>query len=605
MFKYHFIFLILLAFSCNVFSQETDEQLAIQYFSSGEYEKALGIFETLYQKKPGPYYYNYILNSYIELKQYSDAEKFIRKAMKQDKNDVRVYVDMGYLYKKSGNENKAITEYEDALKKVALERNQITNLANAFLIRNEQEYAIKTYLKGRNSINDYSFGLELAAIYERQLKYEEMMKEYLDLLEFNTTLYLTTIQSILQTSLSYDPEGKKNEALKSELLRRIQLNPSQTFYSEMLLWHAIQQKDFETAVTQAKAIDRRLKQNGMEVFNLGNLALSNEAYDVAVQCFEYVILKGENNYYYTDSRVNLLHAEYLKTINSYDKDIIRLENLEHKYLTLINEYGIGQLTLPLVKDLSYLQAFYMQKTDEAKELLEAIINRKELRQEEIAQCKLQYADILLMTGDVWEATLLYSQVEKAFKNAPIASEAKFKNARLSYYINEFEWAKAQLDVLKASTSKLIANDAMELSLLIADNVDYDSSYVPLNMYARADLLSFQNLDEQALIILDSILVEYPAHLIVDDVLYKKAHIYLKKMDFLTADSILNEIVQKYSYSIIADDALYQRAGLYETKFKNSTKAMELYQELLVNYPASLYTVDARKKYRILRGDFIN
>ncbi len=605
MFRYTLIFIILISFTRSVLSQDTEEQLAIQYYSSAEYEKALDIFESLYQKKPGPYYYNYILNSYIELKRFTEAEKFIKKAMKQDKNDVRILVDMGYLYKKAGNENKTINEFEEALRKVNPERNQIINLANAFLIRNEQDYAIKTYLKGRAHIKDYTFGLEIAGIYERQLKYSDMIKEYLDLLEFNTETYLTSIQNILQTSLNYDPEGKKNEALKMELLRRIQLNTNQTFYSEMLLWHSIQQKDFETAIIQAKAIDKRMKQNGMEVFNLGNLALSNEAYDVAVLCFEYIIQKGENNYYYTDSRINLLHAEYLKMTQSYNKDFNQLENLEHKYFAIINEYGIGQLTLPLVKDLAYIQAFFMGKTEKSKELLEAVVNRKDLRQEEIAQCKLLYADILLMTGDVWEATLLYSQVEKAFKNAPIASEAKFKNARLSYYINEFDWAKAQLDVLKASTSKLIANDALELSLLIADNIDYDSSYLPLNMYARADLLSFQNRDDKALLILDSIQTEFPAHLIIDDVLYKKAHIYLKKMAFITADSILNSIVQQYSYSILADDCLFKRAVLYETKFNNTAKAMELYQELLLNYPASLYTVEARKKYRTLRGDFIN
>ena len=606
MYKYSLIVFSFLLFSTVVLSQETDEKLAIQYFSDGEFEKAAALFEKLYQNKPGTYYYNYLINAYIEGKNFTDAEKFIKKMTRQDKNNVKLKVDLGYVYKKADDASNATKEFDEALKNVDNDKNQIIGLANAFLIRNEPEYAIKTYLKGKTNMkNTYTFGLELGSIYERQLKYDNMIKEYLDLLEFNAYEYLPTVQNILQSSLSIDPEEIKNTALKKELLHRIQLNPSQTFYSEMLLWYAIQQKDFEMAFIQAKSIDKRQKQDGSAVYDLGKLALSNEAYEIAVKCFDYIIEKGIDNNYYMDSRINLLHAEYLNTIKLYNFDRNNLVELEAKYNAVIKDYGKNPLTIPLIKDLTYFQAFYMNKTGEAKELLNEVVKTGGIPQNTVAECKILLADILLMTGDVWEATLLYSQVEKALKNDPIASEAKFKNARLSYYINEFDWAKAQLDVLKASTSKLIANDAMELSLLISENIGEDSSYVPLSMYARADLLSFQNKDKEALVVLDSITNEFPNHLIIDDVLFKETDIAIKKMEFKTADSLLNLIVEKHSNSVLADDALFKRATLYETKFHNSSKAMELYQELLLKYPASTFTVEARKRYRILRGDVIN
>jgi len=606
MYKYSLIVFFSLIFSTVVLSQETDEKLAVQYFSDGEFEKAAALFEKLYQNKPSTYYFNYLINAYVEGKKFSDAEKFIKKLMRQEKDNVKLKVDLGYIYKRAGDDNKAAKEFDDALLKGVDDKNQIINLANAFLVRNEQGYAIKTYLKGKNNSRlNYTFGLELGSLYERQLRYDEMIKEYLDLLEFNTNDYLAIVQNILQSSLSVDPEGIKSNALKTELLRRIQANPGQSFYSKMLLWYAVQQKDFDMAFVQAKSIDKRLKQNGIEVYQLGELALSNEVYEIAVKCFEYIIDKGEDNYFYMDSRVNLLHAEYLNTIKLYNFNKNDLDVLEAKYYAVIKDYGKNQLTLPLIKDLSYLQAFYMDKPDKATELLNDVIILAGIPPALTAECKLLLADILLMTGDVWEATLLYSQIEKALKNDPLASEAKFRNARLSYYINEFDWAKAQLNVLKASTSKLIANDAMELSLLISDNVGEDSSYVPLSMYAKADLLSFQNKDDDALLLLDSIINEFPGHLIIDDVLYKEANIAIKKMKFNVADSLLNLIVEKHSNSVFADDALFKRATLYETKFNNSSKAMELYQELLLKYPASTYTVEARKNYRKLRGDLIN
>jgi len=606
MFKYCSVLFAFICLSLSALAQDNDEKLAVQFFNEGQYEKAIAIFEKLYQKTPGVYYYNYLINSYIEGKYFDEAEKFVKKLIRQDKNNLKLKVELGYVYSRSNEIEKARKEFEDAIKVVENDRSKITDLANAFIVRNENEYAVKTYLKGKVLLKGaYTFGMELASIYEKQLKYEDMVREYLDLLEFDAINYLPIVQGILQSSLSNDPENKKNQALKNELLKRIQANPGQTFYSEMLLWHSIQQKDFGMAFLQAKAIDKRLKQNGQEVFKLGELALSNDDYDIAVQCFEYIIQKGDANYYYMDSRRNLLQAEYARVLKNNSHDIKQLEALEVKYSEIVKEYGKNNFTLSLIKDLVNLQAFYLGKSQEAVEILKELIKLQGMRQDEVAECKLILADILLMTGDVWEATLLYSQIEKAFKNAPIASEAKFRNARLSYYINEFEWAKAQLDVLKASTSKLIANDALELSLLISDNVDYDSSYVPLSMFARADLLLFQNKTDSALLVLDSLLKEFPGHLIVDDVLYRKANIYLKLNDYTKADSLLKTVLEKYSYSVIADDALFKRAWLQEDVFKNRDEAMKLYQEVLQNYPASTLTVEARKKYRQLRGDIIN
>jgi len=602
-------FLVILCFLVipfyNLHSQNVDEALAVQYYSNGEYEKAAAIFEKLYQKSPSIYYYNYLVNAYVEGKNYTEAEKFIKKLLKQDKLNMRYKVDLGYVYKKSDALEKANKEFEEALKNVAADRISIINLANAFLIRYEQDYAIKTYNKGKANIKDYTFGLELGGIYDRIMKYEEMMKEYIDLIELNTTVYLSTVQQILQNSLANDPEGKKSEALKMELLKRIQLNPGQTFYSEMLLWHSIQQKDFDMAFLQAKALDKRLKQSGTEVYNLGELALSNEAYEIAVMCFQYILDKGEINPYYVDSRINLLHAEYNLTVVKMSFDQNAMAVLEKKYLALIDDYGISRATVPLIKDLTYLQAFYMNKTDAAIKLLNEVINASRLPAQQTAECKLQLADILLLTNDVWEATLLYSQIEKAFKNAPIAHEAKYKNARLSYYINEFDWAKAQLDVLKASTSKLIANDALELSLLISDNIDFDSSYVPLSAFARADLLQFQNKNQDALLLLDSIIEAFTGHPIIDDVLFKKGEIFTKMLNFEKADNMFEELINKFPYSVKADNALYKRALLHENVFKNTEKAMELYQNLINNYLGSLFTVDARKRFRALRGDVIN
>ncbi|MDD3876409.1 MAG: tetratricopeptide repeat protein [Bacteroidales bacterium] len=604
--KFFYVLLFSLSIVLCANAQSTDEQLAVQYYQNGEFDKAAVLFERLYESNQNTYLYNYYINSLIGAEDYETAETFLKRQMRRQRNNVRFNIDLGYIYKSLGENEKSQKEFETIVRNLTANENVIRETAGAFIVRRELDYAVQCYTQGRTLLRNNSlFGFEMAYIFELRNDYTGMVNEYLNLLEENTNTYLATVQNRLQTTLSNDPEGLKSDALKKELLIRIQRNPSTIFYSEMLLWHAVQQKDFETAFIQSKAIDRRSNGNGERVLNVGITALNNAAYTEAAKCFEYIIEKGENNYYYVDARVSLLQTRYAQIINSYDFTRVNLLSIENQYLDLIREYGKTQRTFPLIKDLAYIQAFYLGKADTAIIILNEVAEMPTIPQHLVADLKLLLGDILLMNGNPWEATLIYSQVEKTFKNAPIGHDAKFRNARLSFYINEFEWAKAQLDILKASTSKLIANDAMALSLLISDNVDYDSSYVPLSIYARADMLSFQNKDGEALDLLDSLERAFPHHLIQDNLLFKKAQIFIKSKQFSQADSVLKKITDVFPSSVLADNSLFLRAEMQEKKFGNIEKAKELYQELMLNYKDSVFMIESRKRFRALRGDGLN
>jgi tetratricopeptide (TPR) repeat protein len=272
---------------------------------------------------------------------------------------------------------------------------------------------------------------------------------------------------------------------------------------------------------------------------------------------------------------------------------------------LLDELGKNPFTIPLILNLAHLQAFYLGEIEQSTELLLEAINIPKITLSDQAQCKLELADIYLFSDEQWESTLLYSQVEKSFKNEPLGHEAKFRNAKLSFYICEFDWARAQLDILKAATSKLIANDALELSLMISDNIEEDSLTDPLCMYGNADLLEFRNRDMEALAMLDSISLKFPMHSIVDNVLFKKAEINSKNGNFSEAAKYYTEIIEKYPYDLLADDATFYLAGLYENQLNDKSKAMKLYESILTQYPGSLYVVEARKQFRALRNDPVN
>jgi len=581
-----------------------ESQLALQYYREQQYDKAAEIYKKLYDNRPTHVYYTYLIYSLVQTNEYKKAEKVVKKQMKKYPDNLRYLVDMGYVMISSEESAKGRKYYEQALDRLKPEKNNIIQLANAFLSKRETEYTIKTYLKGREMLQySYPFHLELARVYEQTGNYEEMFGEYLDMIEYDGA-QINTVQNKLQTTLGDDPDDVKNEMFRVTLLKRIQKYPDRAYYSEMLLWYSIQRKDFSTAFLQAKALDRRFGEEGIRVYNLAQLSASNKDYDVAIEAYNYIIKMGEAVVLYLPSKVELLNVSYYKLTESFDMTLEDLENLELQFNETLEEFGLNPSTLSLARNLAHMNAFYLERIPEAIEGLSEAIAMANITKQQRAECKLELADILLFSGDPWEATLLYSQVEKEFKHDPVGHEAKYRNAKLTYFIGEFDWAKAQLDVLKAATSKLIANDAMDLSLLISDNMDADSSYKALELFSKADLYMYRNQDEKALEVLDSISLLYTYHAISDEVLFKKAEILIKNGNFDRADSLLAQVVDFYPDDILADNALIKRAELYDFHYNDTEKAMALYQQLLVDYPGSLFAVKARKRYRELRGDEI-
>ena len=600
--KILFTFLLLLFCCGSVFAQpNTDEQLAVQYFQEKEFEKAVSLFEDLYNKKPSPFYYNYYLDCLFELGDFKKAEKFLSRLVKKEPENDQYGVDLGYVYERSGDQAAARKQYESLIRSVEADAQKITSLANAFQLREKFDYMLEVYLQGRKLLKSgYTFQLEIAALYSARQQFEDAVGEYLDLLDYNQG-YTDKVQSLLQEDVITD--SARSEVFKNTLLTRIRKFPDRKYYSELLLWFFVQKKDFNAALIQARSLDKRFSESGSRIFDLAQLAVSNQDYGVAVECYNYIIeKKGPDSPYYNTSRFEIINVRYIQLSASFKADRAFALQLERDFLALLSEIGISANSLPYVRNLASLQAFYLGKTDTAALLLQMAMNVPNARSEDLARCKMDLADILLMKGDVWEATLLYSQVEKAYKNDVTGFEAKFRNARLFYYIGEFDYARAQLDILKASTSKLIANDALYLSLLIAENLDSDSTTTGLRIYAAADLLVYQKQYEAALQKLDSIPMLALTHPLLDEVLFKKADIQMKKGNYSEADTLLNRLVNFYPWDILADDALYKLGELNENVFNNKARAMEYYAKLISSYPGSVYVVDARKRYRSLRGD---
>lgn len=582
---------------------QSNLDLANQYFNTGEYDKAAVYFEKQYSADPFGTYEPY-LKCLNLLKDFDKAEKLIKKQLKKNPADLTLYVDLGKLYISQNENDKAKQQFDKAIKSIPPDANQVINLGNAFVEIQEFDRAIETYLAGRKLLRGvYPFNFELAELYSQKGDQQKMIEEYLDVLNYNEQ-YFPNLQAILQNKIANDLTGNISEILRKSLLREIQRNSDRPVYNELLYWLFIQEKDFESAMIQAKAMDKRLDENGDRLLSLGRLSASNSDYELAEKCFQYVVDKGKKNLNYVPAKIEMLNASNKKITSGKKPSAAELVKLDKDYETTLSQLGKNAVTAPLISSYAHLKAFYLDKIDDAVKLLEEIIALPGIADQFKGECKLELGDILILQGEVWDAALYYGQVDKDFKHDAIGREAKFRNAKLSYYLGEFDWAAAQLNVLKAATSQLISNDAMALALLIMDNTA-DSNTTPLLIYSRADLLEFRNDDNKALTALDSVLTQFPKHSLTDEVWYKKAEIFEKKELYDSAAVYFNDIVENYPDDILADDALFQLARLNENQLNNKPKAMEYYEKILTKYTGSLFAAEARKKFRALRGDKVN
>ncbi len=601
--KYIFIFALCTAwFQQAVFAQ--DPNLAQQYFNDGEFEKAGALFEKLYeQNDANDYFFDRYVDCYASLAQYAKCEDLLKKQIKKRPKELKFMVTLGELYDKQDKIELAKEQYTKAIEKLPNDRNAIIQLASAFSNESKYDFAIATYEKGSELIKDkYAFSYYIADLYRNKGgQHVKMIENFLNSLVANPN-YLRTIQSNFARFLS----ATEFEELQAQLFTRLQESPDNTEYAELIMWVFTQKKDYKNALRQAKALEKKLQQNGERVFATARAAEDDKDFDTAIAGYEYIVqeIGAQSNYFFQAKR-KALDCRKKKVVEKQDYTQQDLLTLEGEYEKFLNEKGRSKTTAEIIAELADVEALYLKNIPKAIDLLKEMIDYPGIDRQIQAKGKLSLGNFYLINGERWESTLLYSQVDKDFKDDILGHEARFRNAKLSYFEGDFEWAQSQFDILKASTSKLISNDAIDLSVFIMDNMGLDSIKTPMEMYAQAELLTYQNRFDEAFLKLDSIRAKYPQHQLEDDVLWQEGQIYLKKRDWNKAASIFFKIVTDFKDEIRADNALFALAELSENQLNDKNKAKEYYEKLFMEYSSSTFAVDARKEFRRLRGDKVN
>ena len=572
--------------------------LASQYYQNKEFGKAAELYEQLYTTTKSEGYLTIYLDCLLGIQDYDKAEKTIKKGMRGNSSDAYWYVQWGYVKKAQGQTGEALKLYDKAIGALSNNPAEFQNLSNQFINRREFEYAEKVYIKARAG-NPTLYNYELARIYYYIRNYNLMLKEYMEWAKQKDS-NIDIVKSSLQSVLAIDNDQEISKQMKTYVLKSIQEEPGQTIYIRLLIWLFIQDKNFTAATLQAISLDKRTGQEDGNIFALANVSATNKNYDEAVKAYDYLISKGKKAEYYNLASQERMNMYYERFVAAGIQDVAEANELKEQFSKTFDLLGITIETISLQTDYAHLLAFYLDQPGEAIRILTNALALHGINQQQITLVKSELSDVYVYSGELWDAVITYSQVIESSKNNALGDDVKFKKAKLGYYMGNFRWAKAQLDVLKASTSKLIANDAMDLSLFISENLETDTIATPLQMFARADLQLFRNHYPEALAVLDSVSKSYEFNSLIDDVNFRKASIFQKEGKYDEAAVLLSSIVKDNSWDMLADDALYQLALIYENKLNRKEEAMELYKKMLTDYPGSVYVVEARTGYRKLQ-----
>jgi hypothetical protein len=598
-----FLLIIISLMAFQVHAQDNyDIFLARQFAEQQEYEKAASYYEKLTQSEDGlSELYEEYLEVLRQLNDFTKAEKLIKRVWAYSGKDPLFLIDLRDLYKSVGDEKTAEKTRLRIVNELRPNIYEVKKIATKLIQKGDLVTAKEVYLKGRQLFKDpAAFSLELASLAGMDNDFKGMVDAYLDVI-YNQPEEMNAVTQGLQRALKSD---ENYDLLEAALYKKVASTKTNWPYLELLTWLYMQKNDFESALEQAKALDNQLNEDGIRIIRLARTAAEQKDYTTAVNAYKYITTKGPTNANYVTATLELINTRRDQMVNStgYTRD--QLLALRNDYNDFLKNYYNTYTSTSVAIDLASLEARYLNRADTAITILQDFILRPGVTKELVAKAKLDLGDYFIIKEEPWESTLLYTQVEKDFKGSPLGEEAKYRNARNAYFKGDFDWAQSQLKIIKSNTSEFISNDAIHLSVFITDNLNQDSIQVSLQQYAKAELLLFQNKTEEAIATYQAILKAQPGHPLEDDIYMQLAKIARSRQDYEGAKMWLTKLTTEYYFGILADDAYFILGELEERFFKNPEQAKICYEKILTDYTDSTYTVEARKRFRKLRGEDI-
>ena len=585
-FTYLFFFCSLIGFSQN-------ELLAQNYFDKGEFDKATSLYEELDKKQPGNFYFTQkLVSCYQGLKQFDKAEKLLL-SKKEKSNQPGFFVELGYNAQLQKNQAKADSYYKKAIDAVANQPNYAYQIGQAFEQKSLLQQAYNTYEIGQKNNSSMNFDYQMALLQGQMGNLDVMVVKLLDYSYSNVNATLN-VQNQLVLFMQDDAENVFVNSLKKELLIRTQ-KTQDIYWNQFLSWLYVNQKEYNKAFIQEKSIYKRNPESFDDIIQLAQICVTEKDNETAQAIFQFILQN-------TTDESTILNAQYFLLKNEIANS--KPENyplIQTKFDTLLNQFGDSPFSVDLQILAAHFKAFHQNDFENSKALLDKLMEMPlNIRQK--AKVKMELADVFVFNEKFNQAIIYYAQIQNDLPNDEFSHEASMRMAKTSFFKKDFNWSMKQAKELKQASTQLIANDAVELFLLISDNSAEDSLQVALQDFSKADLLEYQNKPAAALDAFLQILVKHKGQSIEAGTLYKVGRNYEKLGNFAKAISYYQTILDNHKDGIYIDEALFYSAEIYNKQLNDPEKAKTLYEKVVLEHPDSIYFTEARKQYRQLRGD---
>lgn len=593
-----FFTLILIGVFAGLAAQTADEQLAAQYFSEGDFEKASAIYKRLIKKHPSStYVYENYLSCLLSLSDYDEAKSLVKKKIRRNAHKVGFEVDYGYVLLQEGEKTQAQEWFNDLLSKPKNET-EFLSLAQSFSRRQLGEYALESYDNGAKKMGNSTFWKQRMLLYSRYKKWDDVSNLTTNLLDKQPDL-LSQVYKRLAPVLE---DEAAITSLQSAVIVASQSSGKSTVFDELLLKIFNYKKEYRSAFRIVKALDKREESNGGRLIEFAREMIKLRQYELAANAYKTAMDHAdEAMLFYDEAQRGMLEVAYLALEQSILKDAEESRLLNAEFDRYFEEKSFNAYNSNLANMHASLNLYMLKDVAKGVGILEKAIEVDRLSGPMVGQLRLTLGDAYLIQGNIWDAKLMYGQVDKLFKEEALGQEARFRNARLSYFNGDFEWAKSQLDILKTATTQLISNNAIELSLLIQDNTGLDSTEDAMKEYAHADFLLFQNKLNDCAASLNMLPINFPNHALQDEVIYLLARLEEKRGDFDKALKLYTRVYESHSEDILADNAVFQSAEILLFAFGKEEEAKAMYEKILLEYNSSLFAVEARKKFYALKA----
>lgn len=581
---------------------ETDIQLAQHYYLNGEFSKAVVYYEKLYTNDPSKVYFSRYLDCLVNTGDKKGAEKVFKKQTAANPGDLSLKIQFYFFYKNNEELDKAKKVKNEVLKHEFYDIKETQDVLSNLLAIDEYSWAKEVIDQAKKNLKYYPYELWYGQIFMAEGETIKALDQYLLALSKKPDLK-EQIQLEIDGIFDFTTESEEIKQVKGSFLSASQKDPSNPVYTEMLIWFFLQNKNFNSAYQQVSSLEKRMRGDGGYLIDFGNTCLENLQYALAKQAFKEVI--SSNLYRSAEAQRMLLNVYFTELTTERAFTDAELNDIVSSYeeVVLNKEFSL-RAGAEIGLEYAEILGFYANKADKARGFLERCMNAPGLTDMQRARYKMKLADVCVALDSIWEASLLYMQIDEAFKFEAIGNEAKFKNARIFYFDGEFEFAQSQLDVLKQATSKFISNDAMQLSLLILENYGLDSNYEAMSTFAKSELLLLQHRYKEAFQWMDTIATKFPQSVLNDDLIYLKGKANELQGQWEQASGYFKQIISTYPTELLADDALFHLANIQRIHFKDDSAAMESYLKIIDQYPGSIYSEEARLSIRRLRGDQI-